>query len=85
MLFFFEKLCFFLLKECEPGLGAKAGYLCETCPPTEQNVLRMLGVLVAVSVVIVVFIYQTIKAAEAEKSDLSTIGKIFFSYLQFVK
>ena len=48
-----------------------------------MNALRLLGVMTGVCFVIVYFIRSTIKSALQAKSDLSTIGKIGFSFLQF--
>ena len=72
-----------LCTACEAGLGKVGGHGCETCLPPAVNAVRLLGVLICVCFVICLFIYKTITSAEQEKSDLSTIGKIGFSFLQF--
>jgi hypothetical protein len=72
-----------LCAECDTGLGATAGHLCETCKETSVNALRLLGVLGIAVVSTVFMIYSTITTAEAAKSDMSTILKIGMSFLQF--
>ena len=72
-----------MLQDCIDGLGKTSGYGCETCLPPAANAMRLIGVMGVVSLVIVYFIRGTIKSAMKAKSDLSTIGKIGFSFLQF--
>lgn len=72
-----------LCTDCDKGLGKTSGHGCETCLPPGENLLRLMGVVGAVSIMVIFFIRQTIKTAEASKSDMSTIGKIGFSFLQF--
>merc|ERR1719410_2883950 len=72
-----------LCTDCAEGLGKTAGYGCETCLEPAVNFVRLLGVMIAVCIIIVLFIRSTIKSALTAKSDISTIGKIGFSFLQF--
>ena len=72
-----------LCTQCEQGLGEGSGFGCNRCPPIGLNVMRMAGTTLAVTIIICAFIRQTIKSAEAPQSEFSTIGKIFFSYVQF--
>ena len=74
---------FMMPQDCAEGLGKTSGHGCETCLPTAANALRLTGVMGCVSLMIILFIRATIKSALAAKSDLSTIGKIGFSFLQF--
>ena len=73
-----------LCTDCSEGNGVVSGFGCETCLDPYINALRLGGVLLAVFLVMILFIVQTIKSAEVGKSELSTIGKILFSFLQFV-
>merc|ERR1719361_2155465 len=72
-----------LCTDCEEGLGKKGGHTCETCLPPGINAMRLIGVFIIAIGMIILFIRMTIKSAEAVKSDISTIGKIFFSFIQF--
>merc|ERR1719474_733537 len=72
-----------LCTDCDEGLGKTSGHGCETCIHPALNALRLMGVMIGVCFVIVIFIRATIKSALKAKSDLSTIGKIGFSFLQF--
>ena len=72
-----------MYQDCQDGLGKTSGHGCETCLHPAVNFLRLLAVMGVVSAMIVLFIRATIKSAMKAKSDLSTIGKIGFSFLQF--
>lgn len=72
-----------MLQDCEDGLGKTSGHGCETCLSPTANLLRLFGVMGIVALVIIWFIRTTIKSALEGQSDLSAIGKIGFSFLQF--
>jgi len=72
-----------LCTDCDVGYGKAGAHKCDKCPEPGLNALRLVGVAILIFLVIIVFIRMTIKAAEAVKSDLSTIGKIAFSFVQF--
>jgi len=69
--------------DCESNLGKEGSFGCQHCLSPGINALRLLGVFAVVVLVIVAFIRATIKSALKAKSDLSTIGKIGFSFIQF--
>merc|ERR1711971_326681 len=72
-----------LCTDCEDGYGKTGGHICEVCPPPAVNAVRSVGLMLMVMLIIVLFIRATIKSALKAKSDLSTIGKIGFSFIQF--
>lgn len=72
-----------LCADCGANHGSKPGHKCETCPDLKLNILRMFGVCFAVIILLVVFIRETIKGAESKKSEIGSVIKIGFSFMQF--
>jgi len=72
-----------LCADCGANHGSKPGHLCETCPDLVLNILRMFGVCIGVTIMLVLFIREAIKGAESKKSEIGSVIKIGFSFMQF--
>mmetsp|Transcript_6151 Transcript_6151/g.5549 ORF Transcript_6151/g.5549 Transcript_6151/m.5549 type:complete len:80 (-) Transcript_6151:1513-1752(-) len=66
-----------------PGYSRSGDYECTICPPDSKNLIRIVGIIVAMIVALVYMVKSTIQ--NAVKKELSSVYlKIFTNHLQMI-
>ena len=69
-----------LCTSCMPGYSRSGDYACSKCPPASVNLLRIIGIMIAIIIVVTFMVRGTINSA-TKKNTHSVYMKIFMNHL----